>query len=192
MPALQVAALLLTSGKCLYTAESGKTLHGNDLLELLACEERLASCSHLFSWPTLTGRRGASPGAEPAAPAASPAGQDAVWEATSLCVLLTLCLGAPEHSDGNNGSSVGWEQLWPQVCSEVTWDLPGVVLVCGSATRVLPGDSAGELPPCRAGAGGGHPAEPSPAQHHQGWPLPAADLPHRDRARLPLVSCFKS
>lgn len=79
MPALQVAALLLTSGKCLYTAESGKTLHGNDLLELLACEERLASCSHLFRWPTLTGRPGTSPTAEPAAPVASPGGHDAVW-----------------------------------------------------------------------------------------------------------------
>lgn len=86
MPALQVAALLLTSGKCLYTAESGKTLHGNDLLELLACKERLASCSHLFRWPTLTGRPGTSPAAEPAAPVASPAGQDAVWRPpASVC-----------------------------------------------------------------------------------------------------------
>lgn len=58
--------------------------------------------------------------------------------------------------------------------------------MCSQGTA-LSCPSTGELPPCSAGAGSGHPTEPGAAQHQQGWPLPTADpLLHRDRAPLPL------
>lgn len=55
-----VAAPFLTSGKCLHTAASGKSLHADGSLGLLAGQAQLAPCSHLFRRPMFSSKSGAS------------------------------------------------------------------------------------------------------------------------------------
>lgn len=86
MPALRVAAPVLTSGKCLHTAASGKSLDANGSLGLLAGDAQRAcplltplQMPHVFPQ-----KQGQPSAAVPVSTVASLAGEDVARQAASL------------------------------------------------------------------------------------------------------------